>query len=263
MTTRKQRHSRQRSIQRPAPEIARAAEALPLRKDMVTLLQYVLENKVVGTRSTGNMPLKAVREVTARFVNPPVLDQQTGDHVYRLRSEMDVWPLFFLHLLAVSGGLLVTEPGRKWRVTTSGMKFLRVDAFIQVLFLLTAWWYGVNWLVAYPFEGMGDELPRGFKKATMRRLLSSPVGKRIRFESFADGLIKETGLKWGVEVEHSQDILRSGIERMVVDILEDFGVVKGEYEEESIGPITIPTTVAFVVTPLGKALLRELAAMTD
>ena len=88
------------------PEIARRAEELPLRRDMVTLLQYVQENKVVGTRSTGNMPLKAVREVTARFVNPPELDQHIGDRVYRLRSEAEVRPLYFLHILAEVGGFL-------------------------------------------------------------------------------------------------------------------------------------------------------------
>jgi hypothetical protein len=36
-------------------EIAQA-EALPLRRDMVTLLTYLHENRVKGTRSTGNLP---------------------------------------------------------------------------------------------------------------------------------------------------------------------------------------------------------------
>ena len=67
------------------------AGALPLRRDFVTLLTYVRESKVVGTQSTGNMPLKSVREVTARFVTPPVLDTEMGDRIYRLRSEADVW----------------------------------------------------------------------------------------------------------------------------------------------------------------------------
>lgn len=53
-------------------QVARA-EALPLRRDMVTLLTCVRDNRVVGTQSTGNPPLKAVREVTARFVHPPQL----------------------------------------------------------------------------------------------------------------------------------------------------------------------------------------------
>ena len=41
---------------------------------MVTLLIYLRDNRVIGTQSTGNFPLKAIREVTAGFVDPPVLD---------------------------------------------------------------------------------------------------------------------------------------------------------------------------------------------
>jgi hypothetical protein len=79
-------------------DLMRQAEQLAVRRDMVTLLRFVQENKVVGTQSTGNMPLKMVRAVTAEFVNPPVLDQTIGDKTYRLRSEEDVWPLYFLHI---------------------------------------------------------------------------------------------------------------------------------------------------------------------
>ena len=68
------------------PEMVRQAQDLPLRRDMLTLLTYVRDNKVVGTQSTGNMPLRAVREVTARFANPPQLDTTIGDHIYRLRA---------------------------------------------------------------------------------------------------------------------------------------------------------------------------------
>ena len=46
-------------------------QALPVRRDMVTLLSYLRDNRIIGTQSTGNLPLKAVREVTAQFVNPP------------------------------------------------------------------------------------------------------------------------------------------------------------------------------------------------
>jgi hypothetical protein len=36
------------------------AEELALRRDVVTLLTYLRDNKVTGTQSTGNLPLKAV-----------------------------------------------------------------------------------------------------------------------------------------------------------------------------------------------------------
>jgi hypothetical protein len=63
------------------------AESLAVRRDMVTLLNYFKEEHPVGTQSTGNLQLKAVREVCAQFVNPPVLDEKIGEKVYKLRSE--------------------------------------------------------------------------------------------------------------------------------------------------------------------------------
>ena len=56
-------------------EIRSQAETLPLRQDMVTLLSYGRDYNVVGTRSAGNLPLKAIREVTAHIVDPPMLDR--------------------------------------------------------------------------------------------------------------------------------------------------------------------------------------------
>ena len=116
------------------------AEALPLRRDMVALLTYVRDNRVTGTQSTGNLPLKAVREVTARFVHPPQLETTIGDHTRRLRSEDDVWPLSFLHTLAHVGGLLEGGPSRRWRLTPAGTKFLTASPPVQVWMKFTIWW---------------------------------------------------------------------------------------------------------------------------
>ena len=85
---------------------AGVAEELPLRRDVITLLTYLRDNKVTGTQSTGNLPLKAVHEICARFVNPPKLEDTLGEHVYRVRSETEVWPLLFRHVLASVGGLV-------------------------------------------------------------------------------------------------------------------------------------------------------------
>ena len=110
-------------------EIVGQAEALPLRRDMVTLLTYVRDNKVVGTQSTGNMPLKAVREVNASFVNPVKLETKIGEHTYRLRSEAELKPLYFLHILAEVGDLLDIAPGRPWRLRPKGDDFLGTGTF--------------------------------------------------------------------------------------------------------------------------------------
>jgi len=245
-------------------ELIRQAQELSLRRDMVTLLTFVRDNKVVGTQGAGNMPLKAVREVTARFVKPPQLDSAIGDHTYRLRSEADIWPLYYLRILAEVGGLLATGPARQWRLTPHGKKFLDTDPLLQVSLLLTVWWYHVNWLIAYPYEGMGEALPPSFNLFTLDRLLSLSMGKSIPFEKFADGLIESAGLTWGArDSSMAASLLRSSIARMVIHILANFGAVNREYREEPLGKGTTSKLVAFEITPFGQALLHAVAIMND
>lgn len=241
-------------------EVAQA-EALPLRRDMVTLLTYLHENRVRGTRSTGNFPLKAVREVTARFVNPPELDRTIGDHTFRLRSEYNVWPLYFLHALADVGGLLEGGPARLWVLTLGGARFLTASPLAQVWMLFATWWGQINWLIAYPFGGIGESLPPRFGKITLAHLLSLPSDTRIPFEPFADRLIQETGLKWTApDMTYAQMLLRSAIQRMVIGILADFDLVEREYRDKPLGKGTIRELVAFQITSFGRGLLESLEA---
>jgi hypothetical protein len=241
----------------------RQAEALPLRRDMVTLLSFVRDSKVVGTQSTGNMPLKAVREVTARFVKPPELDTSIGDRVYRLRSEADVWPLYFLHILAEVGGLLAIAPARRWRLASEGEKLLGMDPLLQVSFLLTVWWRQVNWLVAYPVGGMGDALPSSFERITLAHLRSNPAGAYIPFEAFADGLIESTELTWTApDSSYDTMLLRGSIARIVIRVLVAFGAAERQYREEPLGKGTMSVLDTFEITPFGKALLDAVAIVT-
>lgn len=250
--------------QRHNAEMVDQAKGLPLRRDMVTLLIFTRDNKVVGTQSTGNMPLKAVREVTARFVKPPQLDTTIGDHTYKLRSEADLWPLYFLHILAEVGGLLAIAPGRRWRLTPHGAEFLDVDPLLQTSFLLTVWWHQVNWLVAYPFAGMGDALPPFFNLATLTRLRFLPIGSPIPFEEFADGLIAEAGLTWTAQDSSFATMLLHGsIEQMVIDILVKFEAVKCQFREEPLGRGTISKLDTFEITPFGQTLLDAVAITSD
>jgi hypothetical protein len=234
-------------------------EALPLRRDMVTLLTYLHENRVRGTRSTGNFPLKAVREVTARFVNPPQLDRTIRDRTFWLRSEYNVWPLYFLHALADVGGLLEGGPARPWVLTLGGARFLTASPLAQVWMLFATWWERVNWLIAYPFSGMGESLPPRFQQITLAHLLALPADTRIPFEPFADRRIQETGLKWTApDMTYARDFLHGAVERMVIGILADFDMVKREYRDKPLGKGTIPELVAFEITFFGKGLLESL-----
>jgi hypothetical protein len=243
-----------------AEQLARA-EALPLRRDMVALLQYLRDHRVTGTRSTGNLTLKAVHEVTACFVDPPELETTIGDRTYRVRSEYEVWPLYLLHTLAHVGGLLYGGPAQRWRLTPDGALFLTASPPTQVWILITFWWERVNWLIAYPFEGMGEDLPPRFEEITLTHLLSPPINTRTPFEPFADRLIRETGLKWTApNMTYARMSLHSAIRRMVIDILANFEAVEREYQDKPLGRGTTQELVAFRITPFGKRLLESLGA---
>jgi hypothetical protein len=247
--------------QQPAT-MALKAEALPLRRDLVALLSFIRDHKVVGTPATGNMPLKAVREVTARFVDPPPLETRIGDKTFQLRSEEHLWPLYFLHILADVGGLIKTAPARRWRLTAQGERFLDIDPILQVPFLLAVWWHRVNWLVVYPFAGMGEALPYFFPQATLARLWALPTGTYLPFDQFADDLIGDTGLTWTApDSSVATMALRGSIKRMVIGVLADFGALKCRFRKERLGKGTISKLAAFKITPWGLTLLNAVAAV--
>ncbi|MGC9399142.1 MAG: hypothetical protein ACP5HM_08390 [Anaerolineae bacterium] len=243
-------------------DMIRRAEAVPLRRNMVTVLEYARDHKVVGTQSTGNMPLKHIREVTAHFVEPPVLDTTIGNRTYRLRTEFDVWPLYFLHILAEVGGMLNIAPGQRWRLTELGETFLQRDPLLQLYLLLSIWWYQTNWLVAYPFEGMGEALPRDFNVITLAHLRELPVGEFVPFEPFADELIEATGLTWTVpDPDVTRSALHGAISRMIIYILASFGALDKRMREAPLGKGTLKKLDAFKITSLGHCLLKGVAAM--
>ena len=238
------------------------AEGSAVRRDMVTLLSFVRDSKVIGTQGAGNMPLRAVREVTARFVHPPALETVIGDRTYRIRSEEDVWPLYLLHVLADVGGLMKTGRARRWRLTAQGERFLRAEPMLQVPFLLAVWWHRVNWLIAYPLQGMGDSLPSFFPEATLACLRCMPTGFAIPFDEFADGLIADTGLTWTAQDSRfATSALRASIERMVINMLARFGAVECKRRKEPLGKGTISKLVSFDVTPWGMTLLNAIAML--
>jgi hypothetical protein len=235
-------------------------EALPLRRDTTSLLTYLRSHRTTGTKSTGNLPLKAIREATVDFVHPPELDSRIGDQVYRLRSEYEIWPVYFIHSLLVTGGLLAGGAGRSFRLTPKGEKFLGAEPPFQVWFLLETWWYHTNWMIAYPFEGMGEGLPYEFDLTTLDHLVRLPAERVVSFKKFADRLIQATGLKWRTQdMSSARKFLHSAIERMVIDILVDFQAVEREEEDASIGKYRFKKVKSFTITHLGQGLLKAIA----
>jgi hypothetical protein len=235
-------------------------QELPIRQDAVTLLSYVRENRISGTQGAGNFPLKAIREVAPHFVQKLVLEEKIGDRVRKIRSANDVWPVYFLHALYHTGGLMTDGSGRRFNLTLKGLRFLQSEPAVQTWYLLESWWFHTNWLIAYPISGMGDRLPYDFQYDTLHQLLLLPAEKPIAFQDFADRLIQVTHLKWAApEVKHAHKFLSSAIERMVINILEDFGALERTSDDEWIGHHRISHLQSFTLTKLGKGLLQALA----
>lgn len=234
-------------------------DSLAVRRDMVTFLNYLKNNRVVGTQSTGNLPLKAVREICAQFVNPPVFDKKIGDKVYRLRSEDDVRQLFFLHVLANTGALVTGGQARAWEITSEGDAFLNFTDPIQISFMLTVWWHLMDWRMAFSVSGLSQGLPSDFNKITLKHLRELPVGKSISYEPFADQLIKETRFTWpSLDQTFVNNTMRSAIERMVILPLVEFGIIESEYGMKDIGGSKFSKLSQIRLTPFGKGLLETL-----
>jgi hypothetical protein len=240
-----------------------AAENLPLRRDIITLLTYLRDNKVTGTQSTGNLPLKAVHEICARFLNPPKLEDVIVEHVYQVRSETEVWPLYFRHVLASVGGLVTGGLGRRCKLTPLGERFLAAPAPLQVWLLFATWWTLTNWVIASPFGYDDGYLPAGFSRLTLTHLLDLLVDALVSFEPFADRLIEAAKLIWPTEnQEMAHSILRTVIERVVVDPLGDFGILTPEYEPHKTLGAGYRELSTFRITPFGKGLLEAIKEAT-
>ena len=235
------------------------AEDLSLRRDVITLLTYLRDHKVVGTQSTGNLPLKAVHEICALFVNPPVLEEIIGEHVFRIRSEYDVRPLYFRHVLVSVGRLVQGGPGRRWKLTPLGERFLAAPPPLQVWLLLATWWTQINWVIAAPFGYQDGYLPTGFTNLALTHLLDLPIETPVSFESFADRLIQAARLVWPVEdQEGARSTLRVTVKGMVVEPLVEFGILLTTYKPHEKYGMEIQVLSLIQVTSFGKGLLKAI-----
>ncbi len=174
-------------------------EALPLRRDIVSTLTWLQEHPTKTTATLGNFPLKAIREIAALMVNPPLLEEKVGDHVFTYRREYEVPPIRFIHCLLDMGGLLISSTGKKLTLTPRGEQFLRTDPPLQVWFLLETWWYHTNWMFMYDIEYLGIRMDDHLVYSILYKLLSLPAEKAIPFNTLADYLLEE--LIWSVRTD--------------------------------------------------------------
>jgi hypothetical protein len=235
------------------------AKALALRLDVVTFLEYIQENKVTGTQSTGNLPRKAIDAIAPRFVHPPALESRFGDVVFRYQTEVEVWPLFFIHALARGAELIRGGPGRRWTLTSAGEHFLGLPAVAQVWTLLDCWWNRMNWRIAYSEDLPSDSFQEWAAPTAAAQLAALPAGDPQPFEAFADQLIEAAGWKLPKQVsDRAQIEFREAILYMVFEPLENFGVLTTPREKDYSRLQDTQPWISFSLTGFGLALLKSI-----
>ncbi len=234
-------------------------EALPLRRDMLVFLDYLSKNRTVGTQSTGNLPLKAVRAICEKFVKPPVLEETIGDRTYKVRSEDEVWPLLFVHSLAFFANLVTGGQSQTWKVTEDGQLFPQLPPPVQVYFLFSHWWEYTDWTIAFPVLGLADGLPTNFKRAALESLCKLSTGENSPYKPFADGLIAQSGLEWPIDDQVlAQSIMQSVVERVLVNPMVRFGVLECQYGTENIAGHDFTKLASICLTQVGHGMLELL-----
>ena len=58
--------------------------------------------------------------------------------------------------------------------------------------MLLTWWYEVDLLFEFHFEGMLEPRPRGLEKKVLNKLLALTLGEPVLFMPLADELIQAT-----------------------------------------------------------------------
>jgi hypothetical protein len=237
------------------------AEELPLRRDVVVLLTYLRDHRVTGTSTLGNLPLKAVREICAQFVDPPPMEEEIGEHVYRVRTELEVWPLYFRHVLASLALLVEGAAGRRWRLTPLGETYLTASAPNQVWVLWFTWWMRTNWGIASSHD-LRDYQVHLLNLQTLNHLLAVPVGESIPFKPFADSLIETARLiPPDKDPEEAKRFLRHTIRRVLMGPLADFGVLETHEDPERRPMARFWLVSSFRVPPFGRGLLEAIESL--
>ena len=179
-------------------------------------------------------------------------------------SELDVWPLYFRHVLASVGGLITGGLGRRWKLTPLGERFLAAPSPLQVWLLLMTWWMQTNWAIAFPYDFGDDDMPIGFSNLILKNLRELPTTELVPFEAFAKRMIEEARFQLiTTNPKNGQLILNSLIERVVINPLADFGILQKEYLQHVLLGEEFQQLSRFQVTPFGKGLLEAINAAIE
>lgn len=235
-----------------------AAAGNPLRRDMVALLTYLRDEKVTGTSSQGNLPLKAVHAVNERFVEPLELIHEWKDGtVSKPRSSQEVWRVDFLQALVEVGKLASLKPGRLIRLTDEGRDFLESSPARQLVLLFHTWWWRINWLYAYHWRSFEEDVASLLPLLARQALSALPAGEWALIEKVVEHLM-EVGELENYADTTNRDVMTNALEKMVITVPADFGMFEVKTRKRTIGTWSFDDAYRFRLTRLGEQLLDTL-----
>ena len=232
------------------------AAANPLRQNMAAYLTQLEEGKYTATSALGNLPLKALYAINERLVKPVELETRIGEKTYKPRSSEHIWLFDFMRALALTGELASFEPGRRILLLETGRAYLDSSPRRQLWLLFSNWWGRTNWLYVYPWETFEEEVMGVLPRLACDLLLALAPGQWVPIEDFLGTLIA-TGSLLEFSATTNQNVLRYGLEKMVLQVLAEFDGMELKTQPKEIGSMQFDTPVEFRVTPFGRELLSE------
>lgn len=234
-------------------------QKLPLLRDVNTLLVYLRDNKITGTSSTGNLSQKAVREFAALMTLPPRLKIEIGPYIHELKNEADVWPVYFVHLMAYWAELIDGGKGKIWQLTAKGITFLESLPAEQLHILFCGWWFRGDWLkIRFAYSRI-PYLPPEFPKIVHFLLTSAFSSKAIECKDFCDQVMEVLGFdKDLIKKDHELGRICDEIEEIVVRPLEELGIIIGTHTERVKYGETYKELVKFQLSEFGRDALRTI-----
>lgn len=232
------------------------AEELPFRRDLVTMMNYLQDHRVKGTKATGNFPLKHIRAMTVQFVNPPVLDEELGGRVYKLRTEDEVPDLVFIHTFANTAQLILGGEDLEWHLSFLGDKFLKQAPHEQVWYMIKSWFERLNWFYWHPwadYEGLIDH--NEFEGLIVDILLSYPPQEEINIKQLVKDLDKKHP-NW-IRFPRREDQAMNKkhfLINVVLDPLNKLGITDMEREDVPISPKYF--VYDFQMTDFGQSIIK-------
>jgi hypothetical protein len=266
-----QRRSRQEFIEKgfhkllslwgdKAPTLAEAEREsillLPVRRNVLKLLRHLRKEKVKGTPRLGNFPVAHVKKLALEFEDLRPAEAWQAGAVARVRSEDEIWPVFYIHMLAVGLGLIEGGPESQWVVTPLAETFEAASPATQTAMLFTVWWLALDWGQAYPSDGLVLDFNFGMRKWLTAELLATGENEFVTLKALVAKFAQLPDLQegWFGENFLAAEFLRE-LPHTALYRLADFGGL--EIKEDVLSTPTGDThsLVSIRLTSLGRDLL--------